>query len=141
MTKGGLRTRHGDKHNAASLLEYECLPRLIDTALSAKPAFHFPSTSSSFRSSERLAQERVLGFEPRSLRRFWASEEQKGMGPQRRFEVAPRTEEFNAVRTIFQADPAVPSFYNVHGEQMKDYDVVRIERIENGILHEGMDGV
>ena len=139
LTKGGIRERRGDSHNAKSLLEYECLPRLIDSVLTPFPPFHFPTTSVCFRSAERLEQERVLGFEPRSLRRFWASTERKGMDPQRRFDVAPGTEEYNAVLTIFQADPAVESFYNRRGEDMSAYDVDRIERIENGLLHEGMD--
>ena len=139
LTKGGIRTRHGDSHNAKSLLEYECLPRLIDSVLTPFPPFHFPTTSTCFRSPERLEQERVLGFEPRTLRKLWASREQKGLDPQRRFDVAPGTAEYNAVLTIFQADPAVQSFYNPGNYRMSGLDVDRIERIENGLQHDGMD--
>jgi hypothetical protein len=105
------------------------------------PPFAFPASSACFVSPERHAAEVMLGFEPRSLRQFWASKDRKGEDAEQRFEVPPGSDEFAHVETIFQAEPAVDSFYNPPpgGVVMEHKDVVRIERIENGAQHENLD--
>ena len=111
VEQGGLRQRSGDKHNPASLLRYDCLPRLLDSLLSPSPPFAFAASSSSFTSPARRAHETFLGFEPRSLRRFWASEGQRGRDVELRFHVEPDSDEYEAVLGIFQAEPTVKRFY------------------------------
>lgn len=138
VSKQGLSRRIGDSHSPKSLLEHNCLPRLIDALLSEHPPFHFPSSSGHFVSDDRREHENFLGFEPRGLRKFWVSADQKGIDDELRFDVAPDSDEFNAVTGIFASEPAVERFY-CKDYHASDLDVTRIERVENGYLHEAMD--
>ena len=139
----GVRARIGDKHSPQSLLTLECLPRLIDSLLEEHPPFYFPKTSVWFSSPERLQHERALGYEPRGLRRFWQSPGKKGKESPYRYDVEETSEEFVHVQGIFHAEPSVERFYcpRTSGTHAAGRDVMRIERIENGILHETMDTV
>ena len=139
VTQEGHRERKGDSHNPASLLKYNCLPRLIDSLLSPYPPFAFVESHACFTSEARCNHEKFLGFEPRSLRRFWASEGQKGCDEQKRFRVLQNSDEYKAVVGIFQGEPNVERFYSPDykiGERVK---VAYIERIENGNMQESMD--
>jgi hypothetical protein len=139
VTQKGLCERKGDSHNPASLLKYNCLPRLIDSLLSPYPPFAFVESHACFTSEARSNHEKFLGFEPRSLRRFWASEGQKGCDEQKRFRVLQNSDEYKAVVGIFQGEPDVERFYAPDykvGERVK---VAYIERIENGNMQESMD--
>ena len=60
VAKRGVRNREGDAHNPRSLLEYDCLPRLVDSLLAEHPPFHFPATSAFFTSQRRQEAERYL---------------------------------------------------------------------------------
>lgn len=143
VDKGGMRRRRGDKHNPASLLKYDCLPRLIDSLVLSDvygdfPAFAFPITSGVFTSFERRQHETTLGCDPRSLRKFWVSKDKKGLDDQQRFDVDPASEEFTAVAGIFKSEPSVERFY-ASGVMAASMSVERIERLENGFQHESMD--
>ena len=134
------RRRRGDTHSARSLLENDCLPRLIDSLLTEFPPLTFPTSSAHFTSEERHAAERTLGFEPRSLQLRWSSADQQGHDDVSRFEVTrgDHAEEFAAVEAIFLSAPAVPSF-SYPGQERLVRDVARIERVENGALFSATD--
>lgn len=138
VTKQGLRPRLGDTHVPASLLQYDCLPRLVDSLLAEHPPFAFPASCGVFASTERRRFENFLGFEPSQLRRFWQSSGGTGMDAQHRFVVPEGSDEFKAVEGIFRAEPSVKRFY-VPQRSAARYDVESIERIENGLLQENMD--
>lgn len=138
LTKNGVRKRIGDRHNVRSLLEHDCLPRLIDSLLSDCPHEHFQQSSACFTSVDRQERERYLGFEPRSLKKFWSSTGQNGHDAQKRFDVDPVSEEFDAVCAIFTSDPAVRKFYHPHSTTAA-LDITQIERVENGNLQVCMD--
>jgi len=139
VTQEGHRERKGDSHNPASLLKYNCLPRLIDSLLSPYPPFAFVESHACFTSEARCNHEKFLGFEPRSLRRFWASEGQKGCDEQKRFRVLQNSDEYKAVVGIFQGEPDVKRFYAPDYKIGERVQVAYIERIENGNMQESMD--
>ena len=64
----------GDTHDAVSMLEHQCLPRLIDALLSEKPPFEFPVSSACFISTERQEAEKFLGYHPNELRKHWVKD-------------------------------------------------------------------
>ena len=143
VEKAGVRHRKGDTHNPVSLLKYDCLPRLIDSLVLTEvhgefPAFAFPLTSGAFTSSDRRKHENTLGFDPRSLRNTWVSQDKKGMDAEKTFDVPKQSNEFKAVEGIFNSEPSVARFYAPHLTAASK-TVERIERIENGFQHESMD--
>ena len=77
VEKNGVRPRKGDKHDPASLLEHDCLPRLIDALLSEKPPLEFPVSSAAFISKERQEAETFLGYHPDELRKHWTSKDSR----------------------------------------------------------------
>merc|ERR1712194_947164 len=81
-------------------------------------------------------QECFLGFEPRSLSRFWTDE--PGNEEAVRVPVPEDSDEFRAVKGIFHAGPTGGSYYYPH--KSNDYwDVCAIERIQNRSLHDRLD--
>merc|ERR1719204_1604986 len=73
-------TREGDRHNMASLITYDCLPRLLDAAMcGGDPELHLMQSWNRFITPERIEAENWLGFKPHDLRRLWQSQDQKGM--------------------------------------------------------------
>ena len=74
----------------------------------------------------------------RQLRRFWASADQKGLDAERALRRAGGFGGFAAVAGLFYSEPSVGRFY-VPNRSTDGLDVRRVERIENGALHETMD--
>ena len=131
--RSGLGHRKGDEHVPASLLQYDCLPRLVDALFSPSPSSAFQASSRAFASTERMAAENGLGWHPDTLRsRF--------VGHQLRVEVPEDSDEFKNVETIFKADPAtgVNRFYfNDRGTE--HLDITKVERVQNPELKDSVD--
>ena len=149
-----VRTRYGDAHNrketleqfgcAFSLLLYECLPRLIDAAASeAGPEVAFLESWRRFLSPERRAAQDKLGYNPEQLRTaYWQSAGKKGEDEQQLFEVAPASEEFFLVSSIFLSEPTVePHYPRRRSGDWPSRTVLKIERIENGAQHRATDAL
>jgi hypothetical protein len=131
LLPSGNCTRYGDQHNMASILQDDCLPRLIDAAISGNGLKSMVSSWRRFLPESRINAEQTLGFHPSKLRQFWQSTEKKGVGDQKLFSVQPGTQEFQCVKTIFKAQSDTPSFYRAD-QRWPHYEVSKIERIENG---------
>ena len=134
--ESGFGNREGDMHVPASLLEYDCLPRLVDTLLSSSPGSLgsiFQASSRKFVSAERRDAENRLGWHPDALRsRF--------VGRERRADVPKDSEEFKNVETIFKANPTegVERFY--FSDRGTDHlDITKIERVQNRQLKDSVD--
>lgn len=123
----------------ASLIAYDCLPRLADAALAeGGPELQLMRSWAIFKSAERIEAERWLGYEPRCLRKFWQSEDQKGMDDKVLFEVDPSTEEFEKVATIFRAQPThARAYFDMNPGMWQHLTIARIERVENGMQEDG----
>jgi hypothetical protein len=133
--KSGLGDRNGDKHVPASLLQYDCLPRLVDALLSPSPSSAFQASSRAFLSTERMAAENGLGWHPNTLRsRF--------VGDGLRVEVPRGSDEFKNVEAIFKADPAkgVKRFYFQRDDHGTNHlDITKVERVQNPELKDSVD--
>ena len=122
----------------ASLLEYDCLPRLVDALLSSSPGSLgsiFQASSRAFLTPERMAAEEWLGWHPATLRSRFVGDVDDG-----RVEVPKDSEEFKNVETIFKADPAdgVERFY--FSDRGTDHlDITKIERVQNRELKDSVD--
>jgi Ca2+-binding EF-hand superfamily protein len=129
-------TRVGDSHNMASLLQYDCLPRLIDAALcESGPEMHILASWRNRLSFERNEAEKWLSHCPEQLRNLWVSKDHLGMDSKKLYEVPRRTDEFKKVETIFKADPAEPAAYLGMGDtSWRRTTILRVERVENGLL-------
>jgi len=152
LPNGG-RTRHGDAHDRAttlaqfrsaySLLQYDCLPRLVDavTATEACPEVAFVRSWQRFLSPERLAAEAKLGYNPEQLRQsFWQSAGRRGQDTTSLFLVEPGTDEHGWVSTIFLAEPMVPPHYRRRASaDWPARTILKIERVENGAQHGATD--
>ena len=116
--------RKGDKHDAASLLKEDCLPRLIDALMAPKPPYSFPTSSARFLSNERLEAESTLGYHPEKLK-------ERFEGTDLRVELSATSKEYEAVECIFQAEPPpnVKRFYTQQGTSL--IPVTKIERVQN----------
>merc|ERR1719198_34180 len=91
-------TRVGDQHNQASLLQHDCLPRLIDAAISGSgPEMYMISSWLHRLSSHRNEAEQWLSYCPEQLRNLWVSSGHMGMDEQKLYEVPVRSEEFGKV--------------------------------------------
>merc|ERR1719221_762195 len=100
---GGQKSRTGDEHNQVTLLQADCLPRLIDSCLAQEaPDVHMQRSWQRMLSPSRLESEKWLGYTPDSLRRFWVSAGQRGRDTQKLFQVGRDTEEFSRVVQLFQ---------------------------------------
>eukprot|EP00928_Gymnodinium_smaydae_P038233 TRINITY_DN26412_c0_g1_i3.p1 TRINITY_DN26412_c0_g1~~TRINITY_DN26412_c0_g1_i3.p1 ORF type:complete len:574 (-),score=114.05 TRINITY_DN26412_c0_g1_i3:219-1940(-) len=135
----GQHTREGDTHNQASLLAHDTLPRLMDAALSGEcPEIYLIRTWRDRLSQQRLSAEEKLGYEPRQLHRYWASQGRRGRDPSKLFEVSQTSEEFGLICSIFWAAPTEKAAYC--GENHAAWErrkVLRIQRVENGAQEDG----
>ena len=126
--------RKGDAHVPASLREYDCLPRLVDAALSPSPMLSFQASSRCFISPARRDAENGLGWHPETLAsRFTPADEL-------RVDVERDSTEWRNVEAIFKADPApgIKRFYFAH-QGTADLSVTRIERVQNRWLKDSVD--
>jgi hypothetical protein len=131
-------TRVGDKHNMASLLNYDCLPTLMDAAMSkVGPETHMITSWRMRLSPERNAAEQWLTHCPEQLRDFWASNDHLGMDDQKLFEVPRLSEEFKNVTTIFKSAPhEKASYVGTSDLEWGRTSILRVERVENGLLEQ-----
>jgi len=135
----GHRTREGDTHNQASLCWYDCLPRLIDAAVSGE----CPEVSLIRSWRDRLAPERIqaecgLGYSEEQILRFWQSEGKRGRDKQKLFQVAHSSEEFAMIKEIFHSAPKEHTAYC--GENHPGWlarRILRVDRVENGAQEDG----
>jgi len=132
-------TREGDRHNMASLLVYDCLPRLFDAAMcGGDPEISLMLSWNRFVTQERLTAEAWLGYNPRDLRKLWQSEEQKGMDENVLFAVDPSSEEYRMVEVCFRAQPTVPrAYHDMNPGMWTHLTIHKIERVENGMQEDG----
>lgn len=133
MVNGGY-TRQGDEHNMASLLAYDCLPRLIDAAISGEPELCLMRSWLCQLSSDRLAAENWLGYSVNQFRRHWIPIDNGRM----LVDVPSNSEEFQRVATIFRAKPIDPEA-NVYPDPTpwENTGIVSIERVQNEMQLEG----
>jgi len=126
--------RHGDEHNMASLLTYDCLPRLIDAAISKEPELHMMHSWLSQLSSDRLASEKWLGFNAEQIQRHWV---QVGKD-QILVEVPNGSEEFQKVAAAFRSSPTnAPTNFYANAVPWESTGIIRIERVQNEMQLEG----
>jgi len=135
----GQRSRVGDMHNMVSLLANDCLPRLVDAALCEEgPEVHIVRTWRERLTNSRLDAEAYLGYLPEQLRGRWASTYQRGHEDKKLFDVAPDSEEYKSVLTVFKAHPKeTPAYYIAHESVWDSTRVARIQRVENGFQEDG----
>lgn len=136
---GRTLSREGDKHNMASLVQYDCLPRLLEAAMSSEgPELAFMRSWRGFLSEERQVAEEWLGWNTQELRRLWQSTNQSGTDEQVLFEVDPTSEEYAAVQAVFYAQPTVPrAYHDMNPGMWQHVRIARIERVENGLQEDG----
>merc|ERR1719261_749392 len=90
-------TRLGDGHAAPeSLCNDDCLPRLIDAAISGKPEDALHESWALRAPEERRAGETFLGNDPEAFKRLWTGQDRPG-GLGCRYAVSPDSDEFFAV--------------------------------------------
>lgn len=135
----GQLTRWGDRHAMESLLSHDCLPRLVDAALSPEgPETHFMRSWRDRLTPARLNAERCLGYVPEMLRKCWNSPGRRGCDLQKLFEVPPGSKEYQHVSTIFKAQPVEKPVYLLSPPEVwEQVRIVKLERIENGPALEG----
>jgi hypothetical protein len=137
-SSSGQCSRIGDSHHMESLLVYDCLPRLMDAAMSQQcPEAHMLWSSQQRLAQERLNAERWLSYCPTKLRQHWESTGHKGMDNQKLYEVSPGSQEFDAVTTVFFSAPKETSAYIGAPGLWQRTKVTKVERIENGLLERG----
>lgn len=130
----GHLSRLGDGHEMESLLQYDCLPRLVDAALCPEgPETSVLRSWRSQLSDDRSRAEQWLGLTTHSFRQRWAPPLPNGA---RRLlaDVAPGSEEFRCVEAVFKANPHDPPAYmfnNATHEQWVARRVLRVQRVEN----------
>jgi len=135
----GQRTRVGDRHHMESLLSHDCLPRLLDAAMSHEgPELNFMRTWKARVTEERLNAERWLGYSPDVVRKRWTSTPGSQADGRRLFEVPPDSEEFRHVATAFGAQPREPPVYLLSPPATWEVvKVLKVERIENASQFDG----
>lgn len=130
--------RVGDRHNMESLLQYDCLPRLMDAALCGmSPEMHVLCSWCEQLPQERLDAERWLSYCPDELQRLWASTNHKGLDEENLFEVPSDSLEYKMVATMFHSAPREPAAYGTPSAEWDQVRIVNIERVENGWQEEG----
>jgi len=129
--------RRGDTHNQMSLLEYDCLPRLMDAALAQRESPEMQLMRSWIDvaiTPQRLQAESFLGYTPESLFRFWTISGRAEEDTRVLFPVSPAAQEFSMVSTLFHANPKVPSAYPGYRAHAT---ILGIERVENATYGRG----
>lgn len=140
LINGTHYSRHGDQHNQESLLSYDCLPRLVDSALAPDgfPEIAMMRSWNTFLTQERQEVEKRLGLTPDVWRRFWTSSNRRGLDAEMCKAVTPGTEEHSMVVRLFKAQPTQPRAYTDQNPQVWQYvQILRIDRVENGHQMEG----
>jgi Ca2+-binding EF-hand superfamily protein len=95
-------TRLGDQHDQASLLQFDCLPRLLDAATCGyAPDLHLVSSWRQQLSAQRNDAENWLSHCPEQLRTRWASVDHMGMDDKKLHEVPRGSDEFSKARSTF----------------------------------------
>jgi len=142
-TSGTLMSGHtprvGDAHNMASLINFDTLPRLMESVLCPEgPELHMMRTWLDRLAPPRMEAERMLGYTPQKLRNFWVSPARKGSygaadgDSEILFDVQPNSLEFRWVANAFRTSAKDPSTYGtVVRERWARMQLVRIQRIEN----------
>mmetsp|Transcript_41971 Transcript_41971/g.96358 ORF Transcript_41971/g.96358 Transcript_41971/m.96358 type:complete len:743 (+) Transcript_41971:68-2296(+) len=133
-TLNGGCTRYGDAHDMKTLLEYSCLPRLVDATLTSEPEIYLMRSWTGMLADERLEAERWLGYEPRQLQRLWSTD-----GQNETLEAVPHnSEEFRMIATMFRAVPKVAREYpDLPGNVWEKRQIRMIQRVENASQCEG----
>jgi len=128
-------TRKGDEHNMLSLLAYDCLPRLIDAAISGQPEQHMYRSWLARLPPQRLSSEKWLGYSPEQLRQHWTS---TSAPSQIAVEIPQTSEEFMHVATLFRSMP-LEQAANCYPDATpwESTGLVRIERVQNDTQQEG----
>lgn len=127
-------------HNMVSLLQYDCLPRLMDAALCHRG----PEARMLYSWHEQLSPERQCAEEwlrccPHELQRLWASSRHRGLDDQQLFKVPKCSDEFKMVSTIFHAEPQDPSIYTALMPGFESVRILKVERVENGLQEDVED--
>lgn len=131
--QSGQLSRVGDYHNMESLINHDCLPRLIDATLCKEgPEVHFMKTWRERLTDARVQAELWLGYSPQQLMRLWGTAGQEQ--GQHLFEVAPGTEEFRMVNSVFKAMPKEEQAYILSPpETWAKVRALKVHRVENGL--------
>jgi hypothetical protein len=135
---GGVCIRPADAHNMQSLLLFDCLPRLVDCALSCVPEYQMVWSWRNMIDQQRIVAEQYLGYSFEDICKLWRSEHQHGLESRKLFEVPPASEEFNKVSFIFLSGSTEQSAYRgMSTATWQSRNILRIERVENGEQLEG----
>jgi len=130
----GHLSRLGDGHEMESLLQYDCLPRLVDSALCPEgPETHMLRSWRHQLTDARSKAEQWLGFTPHSFQQRWAPLLPDG-GRRLLADVPQSSEEFRCVEAAFKENPKeMPAytFANTSQEQWDARRVLRVQRVEN----------
>jgi Ca2+-binding EF-hand superfamily protein len=138
----GSCSRQGDSHNMMSLVEYDCLPRLVDAALShgESPELCMVRSWRDRLCDERLEAEAWLGYDTDQLQQLWVSRGHKGRETQKLFDVSPSSEEYAKIATVFLMGPKEPPAYGGCDQTVwARTRILRIERVENGLQVDGAE--
>jgi len=140
-TSGTLQSGHtprvGDAHNMASLINFETLPRLMESVLCPEgPELHMMRTWLDRLAPPRMEAERMLGYTSQKLRSFWVSPQRqhgKTLDPEDLlFDVPANSLEFRWVSNAFRTPARDASTYGtVARDRWARMHLVRIQRIEN----------
>eukprot|EP00443_Scrippsiella_acuminata_P130165 CAMPEP_0115582218 /NCGR_PEP_ID=MMETSP0272-20121206/5548_1 /TAXON_ID=71861 /ORGANISM="Scrippsiella trochoidea, Strain CCMP3099" /LENGTH=1265 /DNA_ID=CAMNT_0003017201 /DNA_START=143 /DNA_END=3938 /DNA_ORIENTATION=+ len=135
----GHTPRTGDAHNMASLINFETLPRLMESVLCPEgPEMHMMRTWLERLTPQRLEAERNLGYTPQKLRQFWVSPQSRHHPDNEQsfvYDVPVNSPEFRWVSTAFRSSSRDPSTYGtIEAHRLR---VVRIQRIENTTQEDG----
>lgn len=135
----GQCTRMGDMHNQDSLLGHDCLPTLMDCALSGEcPETALLRSWRGRHGTDRLAAECFLGYTLEQLNRYWTSAGRRGRDDKKCSEVSTDSKEYDAVMKMFKTPPKARAAYcGENHEAWQKRKVVRIERVENGTQADG----
>ncbi|CAK0871419.1 unnamed protein product [Prorocentrum cordatum] len=135
----GSFTRVGDGHNMETLLQYDCLPRLIDASLCPEgPETHLQRTWRERLGPERIGAEAWLGHTHSQLRRLWTSSGRAGLDDRKLFDVPRGGEEFAQVAAVFRGATAEEPTYRLASQAAWErVRILGVQRVENGPQEEG----
>jgi len=132
----GHLSRVGDAHEMESLLQHDCLPRLVDSALSPEgPELHLMRSWRGRLAEIRSQAEQRLGFTSHAFRQRWLPPRPDG-ARQLLVDVPPSSEEWRCVAEVFKAPPREPTAYafaNSSEEKWAARPIVRVQRVENSL--------
>jgi len=151
--QGGVKYRVADGHDMSSLLENDCLPRLIDSIVfpsqdlfankkdgpsgvdkGPMPALTFPLSSIHFLHPARREAEHRLSYDPVVwFNTYVKPTGRDGKGDVKRFTVDSASQEFKDVCTIFLSEPQGTERFYVPDKALQKLtlDQLHVERVEN----------